>query len=167
MAAPDTRDYFAELYVAGLFGDAEWSVYFPKRDVGFDFIVSKAVKGEVLIRPIQVKGLYPTAVKVDKASYGYRGDLSAVHQQMALVLPFFSANERGAAPEQIAYMPISEFKKPSRGGYRCVPARFEKGHAIPRKEFAHYFGDKGLDSIESLEWGASINDGEKRPRKAN
>ena len=155
MPAPDTRDYFAELYVAGLFGDAGWSVYFPKRDVGFDFIVSKSVNDEVLIRPIQVKGLYPTAAKGDKPSHGYKGKLSAIHQQMVLVLPFFSANERGAAPEQIAFMPISEFKKPSRGGYRCVPARFEAGHAIPRKKFVQYFGDQGLAAIELLTWGVS------------
>ena len=51
MSAPDTRDYFAELYVAGIFGDAGWSVYFPKRDVGFDFIVSKSVDDEILIKP--------------------------------------------------------------------------------------------------------------------
>ena len=155
MPAPDTRDYFAELYIAGLFGDAGWSVYFPKCDVGFDFIVSKSTNDEVLIRPIQVKGLYPTAAKGDKTSYGYKGELSAVHQQMVLVLPFFSANERGTAPEQIAYMPISEFEKPSRGGYRCVPARFEAGHAIPRKEFAQYFGHQGLAAIESPMWGAN------------
>lgn len=155
MPAPDTRDYFAELYIAGLFGDAGWSVYFPKRDVGFDFIVSKSTNDEVLIRPIQVKGLYPTAAKGDKTSYGYKGELSAVHQQMVLVLPFFSANERGTAPEQIAYMPISKFKKPSRGGYRCVPARFEAGHAIPRREFAQYFGHQGLAAIESPMWGAN------------
>jgi len=99
MPAPDTRDYFAELYVAGLFGDAGWAVYFPKRDVGFDFIVSKSANDEVLIRPIQVKGLYPTAAKGDKTSYGYKGELSTIHQQMVLVLPFFSANERGAAPD--------------------------------------------------------------------
>jgi len=156
MPAPDTRDYFAELYVAGLFGDAGWSVYFPKRDVGFDFIASKPVNDEVIIRPIQVKGLYPTASKGDKPSYGYKGKLSAIHQQMVLVIPFFSANERGAAPEQIAYMPISAFKKPSRGGYRCVPARFEAGHAIPRREFLQYFGDQGLSAIELFTWGVSV-----------
>lgn len=154
MPAPDTRDYFAELYVAGLFGDAGWSVYFPKRDVGFDFMVSKSVKGEVLIRPIQVKGLYPTAAKGDKPSYGYKGELSAIHQHMVLVLAFFSANERGAAPEKIAYMPVSEFKKPSRGGYRCVPARYEAGHAIPRKEFSQFFGSQGLAAVEAPSWGA-------------
>jgi hypothetical protein len=74
---------------------------------------------------------------------------------MVLVLPFFSANERGAAPEQIAYMPINEFKKPIRGGYRCVPARFEAGHAIPRREFAQYFGHQGLVATESPMWGVN------------
>lgn len=153
MPAPETRDYFAELYVAGIFGDAGWSVYFPKRDVGFDFIVSKQVKGEVLLRPVQVKGLYPTEDKGDKATYGYKGALSSVHPHMVLVLAFFAATERGVAPEQIAYMPYAEFKKPSRGGYRCVPARFEAGHSIRRKEFAGYFGAQGLAAVELSTWG--------------
>ena len=156
MPAPETRDYFAELYVAGIFGDAGWSVYFPKRDVGFDFIVSKQVANEVLIRPIQVKGLYPTEDKGDKPSYGYKGSLSSVHPQMVLVLAFFAATERGVAPEQIAYMPYPQFKKPSRGGYRCVPARFESGHSIPRREFIPYFGEQGLAAVESPSWGTVL-----------
>jgi hypothetical protein len=153
MPAPDTRDYFAELYTAGIFGDAGWSVYFPKRDVGFDFIVSKPVRDQILLRPVQVKGLYPTATKGDKVSYGYTGTLSAVHPEMVLVLPFFAATERGASPEQIAYMPYTELKKPIGGGYRCVPARFEAGHSIPRREFACYFGGQGLHAVESSAWG--------------
>jgi len=39
------RDFFAELYVAGILGDAGWSIYFPKRDVGFDFIATKELRG--------------------------------------------------------------------------------------------------------------------------
>ena len=57
--APATRDYFAELYVAALFGDDGWSVYFPKRDVGFDFIATKQVDNKILIRPVQIKRRYP------------------------------------------------------------------------------------------------------------
>jgi hypothetical protein len=106
---PETqRDYFAELYVAGILGDTGWSVYFPKRDVGFDFVISKAVRGSTILRPVQVKGLYPTAAKGDKATYGYQGRLTAIHPDMALVLPYFSAMERGVAPEHIAYMPFAE-----------------------------------------------------------
>lgn len=111
MPRPETQgDYFAELYVAGIFGDAGWSVYFPKRDVGFDFVASKEVEGGVLLRPVQVKGLYPTKLKKDKVTYGYQGELTAVHPAMVLALPFFAAHERGAAPEQVAYMPFSQLR---------------------------------------------------------
>lgn len=96
---PTTRDYFAELYVAGLFGDAGWAVYFPKRDVGFDLVVSKEVGGSVILRPVQVKGLYPTPEKRDRNTFGFAGVLSAVHPEMVVVMPFFSATERGAAPD--------------------------------------------------------------------
>jgi len=38
-----TRDLFAELYVAGALAHAGWHIYFPKRDFGFDFIITKRV----------------------------------------------------------------------------------------------------------------------------
>ena len=44
VSRPETqRDDLAELYIAGFFADASWSVYFPRRDVGFDFIVTKKI----------------------------------------------------------------------------------------------------------------------------
>jgi len=153
MTSPETRDYFAELYVAGIFGDAGWSVYFPKRDVGFDFVVSRSVGKTTLIRPVQVKGLYPTAEKLNKASYGYRGALTAIHPDMVLALPYFSATERGAAPACIAYMPLSSFKTPSRGGFRCVPAQFQHGVPSARPGFAAYFNEHGLAAVSTPEWG--------------
>ena len=154
MPRPETqRDYFAELYVAGIFGDAGWSVYFPKRDVGFDFIVSKGIASSVLLRPVKVKGLYPTTAKKDKLTYGYQGALSAVHPAMVLAIPFFAAHERGVAPEQIAYMPFTQLRPRERGGYRCVPAKFASGHAIPRESFESYFGAVGLTSLEQTTWG--------------
>src|SRR6266478_2021969 len=61
-----SRDFFAELYVAGILGDAGWSIYFPKRDVGFDFIAVKELQGQTVLRPVQVKGKYPGDKKVDK-----------------------------------------------------------------------------------------------------
>jgi hypothetical protein len=156
MPRPTTqRDYFAELYVAGIFGDAGWAVYFPKRDVGFDFVVSKEVSGSILLRPVQVKGLYPTSVKKDKPTYGYQGDLSAVHPEMVLVLAFFAAHERGVAPEQIAYMPFAQLRGRARGGLRCVPSKFISGHAIPRESYEGYFGAAGLLSLEQTSWGQS------------
>jgi len=154
MPRPETqRDYFAELYVAGMFGDAGWSVYFPNRDVGFDFVVSKEVDGLVQLRPVQVKGLYPTKEKKDKLIYGYQGDLTAVHPAMVLAMPFFAAHERGAAPEQIAYMPFTQLRPRKRGGYRCVPAKFISGHAVPRESFEGFFGAAGLGSLEQITWG--------------
>lgn len=37
-------DYFAELFVAGRLADAGWNVYFPHRDQGFDFIITKTIR---------------------------------------------------------------------------------------------------------------------------
>lgn len=62
------RDYFAEMYVAGLLADAGWNIYFPHRDKGFDYIVTREVVAGVLVRPVQVKGLHPTAEKGDKTT---------------------------------------------------------------------------------------------------
>jgi hypothetical protein len=64
------RDLFAELYVAGLFADAGWGVYFPKRDQGFDFIAVKNVDSVFVVRPVQVKGKYPQKFKKDKSLMG-------------------------------------------------------------------------------------------------
>ena len=36
-----SRDYFAEMYVAGILADNGWNIYFPRRDNGFDFIITK------------------------------------------------------------------------------------------------------------------------------
>lgn len=49
-------DYLAELYVAGVLADAGWNVYFPHRDEGFDFIISKYLGDRIVLRLVQVKG---------------------------------------------------------------------------------------------------------------
>jgi hypothetical protein len=73
IAGPETRDSFAELYVAGVLADVGWNVYFPRRDQGFDFIITKQVGESIILRPVQVKGKYPTADKTAKATYGFVG----------------------------------------------------------------------------------------------
>jgi hypothetical protein len=151
--APHQRDYFAELYVAGLMGDAGWNVYFPKRDIGFDFIATLTTPEGVLIRPVQVKGLYPTAVKKDKSGYGYIGKLTQIHADMVLVLPFFSTDKVGPAPECIAYMPRAAVRPQQGRGYKCTPAKFTAGSAQPRKTFEVYFGRPGLAAVASPTWG--------------
>lgn len=120
------RDYFAELFVAGLFADDGWNVYFPHRDKGFDFIVSKDTReGVTVLRPVRVKGLYPTGDKKDKPTYGYIGKLTATHPDMVLAIPFFAAI-REDRPTCVAYMPLSQLRADKRG-YRCHPATFKSG----------------------------------------
>lgn len=113
------RDYFAELYVAGILGDEGWSIYFPKRDVGFDFVATKEVEGRVIIRPVQVKGKYPTEEKRDFPTYGYIGELSQLHDEMALAIPFFPTERTGVAPTCIAYMPRWQIRIQRSRGFSC------------------------------------------------
>jgi hypothetical protein len=155
--APRTHDYFAELYVAGVFGDAGWAVYFPKRDVGFDFIVSNEIAGPVVLRPVQVKGLYPTAERRDRDVYGFAGSLSAVHPDMVLAMPFFAAGGRGTAPACVAYMPFGRIRDRASGGVRCVPRRLREGVPTPRPSMARYFDQDGLAAIEEPGWSISTS----------
>jgi hypothetical protein len=79
-----SRDYFAEMYVAGVMADAGWNIYFPHRDQGFDLITTLATADGTIVRPVQVKGKYPTEGKTDKARYGYVGRITAFHDDMVL-----------------------------------------------------------------------------------
>ena len=144
-------DYFAELFVAGRFADAGWNVYFPHRDQGFDFIVTKPdqAAGQI-VRPVQVKGKYPQEEKGDKVVYGYIGKLTQLHPDMVLAMPFFSV----ASPETpvcVAYLPALLIKPHARG-YRCQPATFSGGRPRPRRDFARFFNAEGLALVESPGW---------------
>jgi hypothetical protein len=146
-----TRDYFAELYVAGILGDAGWSIYFPKRDVGIDFVAIKSVRGRVIIRPVQVKGKYPTKVKDDRP-YGYVGGLSQLHEDMVLAIPYFPTDERGVAPACTAYMPRWQVRQQASRGYACQPGCFRNGNPVPRRDFARYFDYDGIALMEGEDW---------------
>lgn len=147
--APATRDYFAELYVAGLMGDRKWNVYFPKRDDGFDFVATKVVGGGTVIRPVQVKGLYPTREKLDKVAYRWTGRLSQTHPSMILALVYFSPDHETPAPECVAFMPFSMLKPTSKGGWRVEPVSLKAGKVIPRKSYVGYFGKIGMQYFEN------------------
>jgi hypothetical protein len=148
-----TRDYFAELYVAGRLADSGWNVYFPHRDRGMDFIISKTGEdGHEMIRPVQVKGKYPEA-GTNRRCYGNVGKLNQTHPEMVLAIPFFGTGALGPAL-CVAYMPWSELRKHQRG-YRCQPARFFHGAPEPRPDFLRYFDSAGLAGIERSEWGLS------------
>lgn len=146
-SAPYTRDYFAEMYVAGVLADAGWDVYFPRRDKGFDMIISRPVGATTIVRPVQVKGKYATDEKTDKTSYGYVGGITAFHDDMILAIPYFTTQSVGA-PMLIAWMPRGEVR-PHTKGWRCEPARFVGGVPEARPGFAHFFGPAGLSAFEA------------------
>lgn len=148
-------DYFAELYVAGRFADAGWNIYFPHRDKGFDFIALKEIEsGKFLIRPVQVKGKYPTAKKGNKNVYGYVGRLTQLHAEMVLAIPFFSKLVP-EVPACVAYMPRCLIRKHSRG-FKSQPATFRDGVPTPRRDYTKFFDDQGLLLLESAEWKDSV-----------
>lgn len=147
--SPHISDYFAELYVAGRLADAGWNVYFPHRDHGFDFIITKYLKdGQAIIRPVQVKGKYPQKQKTNKTTYGYTGRLSQIHPQMVLAIPFFSTEEN-TDPICVAYMPYSQIKRASRG-YRCHPATYRQGTPSPRRDYVNFFDSEGIRRLEII-----------------
>jgi hypothetical protein len=71
------NDYSVELVVASKFAEVGWNIYFPHRDQGFAFIISKEIAefGEMM-RPVQVKRKYPMEEKEDKQVNGYIGKLT-------------------------------------------------------------------------------------------
>ena len=151
-----TRDYFAEHFVAGVLADMGWNIYFPHRDVGFDFIVSKETDKGVLIKPIQVKGKFPDDGKQDRTAYGWVGPLSAVHPDMVLVIAYFGGTEPlssesiGISPDCIAFMPRNEVRPQKSKQYACQPAAFKGGKPVPRRDFKKYFDASGLRLMENL-----------------
>lgn len=147
-----SRDYFAELYVAGLMADAGWNVYFPHRDRGMDFIASKTgPNGLEIVRPIQVKGKYPEGGSRDRRLYGYIGRLNQRHPQMVLAIPYFESTVRGPAIF-VAYMPFSKIR-PNARGWRCQPAALRASTPCQRREYRNYFDVEGLALIELPTWG--------------
>jgi len=154
MAKHKLRDYFAEMYVAGMFADEGWNVYFPHRDEGFDFIVTLPHGDEILVRPVQVKGKYSTALKTDKDYYGFSGELSVVHEEMILAIPFFTTSSE-KAPVITAFLPMPCIRpnQNNPGEYRALPASFEDGVPVKRRDYTRFFDKAGLNLAASKSWG--------------
>ena len=150
---PAQRDYFAELYVAGLLADAGWNVYFPHRDRGMDFLATMTTRdGLEMIRPVQVKGKYPSHDKTSKTVYGYIGRLNQIHPDMILAIPFFGSGSPGP-PLFTAFMSFSQVRRHSRG-YRCQPASFKAGRASPRRDFRRFVDEAGLQLVATPGWSS-------------
>lgn len=143
-----SRDYFAEMYVAGVLADNGWNLYFPHRDVGFDMIATKRVGSTTLVRPVQVKGKYASDGKIAKARYGFVGKLTALHPDMILAIPYFTSDS-AAAPLLIAWMPYNKIKSSSRG-HACEPARFGPSGPEARPRSVGYFGSAGMSALEPI-----------------
>jgi hypothetical protein len=146
------RDEFAEQYVAGIFADAGWAVYFPRKDKGFDFIISKNTKSGMIVRPVQVKGKFPETTTAVRKKYGYRGTLTAVHPKMVLAIPLFTSLTRLAHPDCVAYMPFKKITEPKKGTFWCGPAKLEKGKVSAKKTFQKYFDETGLNAVGKKIW---------------
>jgi hypothetical protein len=143
----NTRDYFAEMYVAGILADNGWDIYFPRRDKGFDMIVSRQGARGTIIRPVQVRGKYAADSKTDESSYGYVGKITPFHDDMILALPYFTSRD-DLAPRMIAWMARHELKLHSKG-VRCEPAKFAGGEPMARPGYDHCFGRAGLMRFEA------------------
>lgn len=145
-----TRDLFAELYTAGLLADAGWHIYFPKRDFGFDFIVTKPTASGIVIRPVQVKGKYPTPTKGDTQYYGFGGWLSQLHPEMVLAIPYFSS-EHAPAPKFTAFMPYGQIRRHTTDPewWQASPCRFRSGEPVQRRDYQKFFDGRGLQLMES------------------
>jgi len=148
----NSQDYFAELYVAGFLGDCGWAIYLPKRDVGFDFVISKETADGVVLRPVQVKGKYASSAKTNKAVYGYIGRLSQTHPEMVLANPFFPTNRLGTAPTCTAFVPFWRVSTQTSRGWACQPASFQNGTAMPRRDYQRFFDLEGIRAMESPNW---------------
>ncbi len=147
-----SRDYFAEMYVAGISADKGWNVYFPRRDKGFDFVITKVVGNRTVLRPVQVKGKYPKKGKTNKSVYGYMGKLSELHDDIVLAIPFFSDDHATKSPEYVAYVPRSQIKPQASRGFQCQPAKFNSGRVVPRESYERYFDAPGIQLMESEDW---------------
>src|ERR1700722_4540182 len=148
------NDYFAELYVAGAIAREGWNVYFPHRDKGFDFIISKLIDdSRWVVRPVQVKSKTPEA-DAYRPTYGYPGILSAVHPEMVLAIPYFTSDDIGK-PCSVAYMPFSQIKRtPKEKRFRCWPAMLRDSKVKPRPKFIQFFDAKGIGLMEDAGWSA-------------
>jgi hypothetical protein len=146
------RDYFAEMYVAGILADNGWNIYFPRRDKGFDFIITKPVGEEIIVRPVQVKGKYPEVEGRNLPAYGFVGRLTQLHDDMVLAIAYFSTNIHSVAPDHVGYMPRNQIRPQRKLGHSCVPACSRVGVIEPRRDFRKYFDADGIRFMESPDW---------------
>lgn len=138
----------AELAVAAFLAQHGWQIYYRRRDVGFDFIISKTVDGHNILRPVQVRGRYHHG-HADTPYFGHqRIKLSQTHPEMVLAMPFYQG-DHVLRPLFIGFFPWTQIR-PNRDGrtYRCLPARIRGGRISIRRDFRKFFDDAGCALME-------------------
>jgi hypothetical protein len=155
---PQTFPQIAELYVAGLFAEQGWRVYFPHQDEGFDFLAMRGDGEHSLIRPVQVKGKYPTGAKFDSKAIGFTGELTKTHPEMVLAIVYFEVSDIPVI-RHVAFMPPSMFRQHKRG-IRCLPAKFQQGRAVPRGDHSLFFDHEGLERVADVSWSKTVIEGQ-------
>lgn len=147
------RAEFAELYAAGLFADRGWTVYFPRADKGFDFIATLPRGENMLVRPVQVKGVYPEKIKKGGKPFGRTLKLTAFHPQMVLVMPFFEYTpEKAASPTHVGFFAVKPLETED-GKHKFHPALLKGGKITIRKSYQTYFGNEGIEAVANQQWG--------------
>lgn len=143
----------AELIVAGQFAEKGWNIYSPHRDIGIDFIATKMIAGKILIRPVQVKGLYPSAF-TPRAAYGKNKIvLTQQHEEMVLAMPIFLTEDGVTKMVTVAFLPMSQMRPTKDGNFRAHPSTINKDKTVsPRPHFEKFFDGPGLKLLERADW---------------
>jgi hypothetical protein len=138
----------SELAVAAYLAQHDWHIYYPRRDVGFDFIVSKLVGGGMLLRPVQVRSRRPRG-QSDRKYFGHqRTKLSQTHPEMVLAMPFYDSGHV-LRPLFIGFFPWSQIHANRDGErYHCLPAKVSGGRISIRRDFRKFFDDAGCTLME-------------------
>jgi len=125
-------------------------------------VASKQVGGKVILRPVQVRGKNPTAEKVARPAYPWIGELSRVHEEMAIVVCYFSTDHNTPASDNIAFVPFALLIPSSKGRYRFTAVSFKNGTTNSWQKCRRLFGVEALAAMESPCWaqaGQSLLDG--------
>jgi len=142
----------AELLVASKMAANGWNIYSPHRDIGIDFVATKQLGENLVIRPVQVKGCYFRKRK-DSAWYGKIDmELNQLHPEMVLAIPFFFPSHGHQELQFVAYMPRKQLRRKPNGKFRCTPALVKDGRPAQRRDYTKFFDLSGLRLMEEDGW---------------
>jgi hypothetical protein len=156
----------AELIVAAQLVDHGWNIYSPHVDEGFDFIAVKPLpEGNILMRPVQVRGRYPEVVR-NRSVYGKRNSrLSQLHDEMVFALPYFKEKDGIYQLVTVAFLPkeqINVVKKRTRNAEKdefyctALPAKVREGTISARRDYEIFFDGPGIEAMYRADWKDTV-----------